>query len=59
MNDFGLDIGFGSIFVNFENLLGGGNLGQVVNGLINVLGKTLFDKFRPVIKQELSKVRLR
>jgi len=55
MNDFGLDIGFGSIFVNFENLLGGGNLGQVVNGLINVLGKTLFDKFKPVIKKELSK----
>jgi len=56
MGEFSLDIGFGGVFVNLENILGGGNLGQVVNGLINLLGKRLFDIFRPVIKKELSKV---
>jgi len=55
MNDFSLDIGFGSVFVNLQNILGGGNLGQVVNGVINVIGKSLFDKFKPDIKREMSK----
>lgn len=58
LNDFALDVGFGSVFVNLENILGGGALGNVVNGIINMLGKTLFDKFRPDIKRELSKVLL-
>lgn len=57
-NDFDLSFGFGGIFVNFENLMGGGNLGNVVNGVVNALGKPLFDKFQPVIKKELKKALL-
>jgi len=53
--EFDVDPSFGSIFVNLENILGGGNLGQVVNGVVNMLGKTLFDKFKPQIRKELNK----
>ena len=31
-------------------------MGQVVNGVVNMLGKTLFDKFKPDIRRELNKV---
>jgi len=55
-NAFDVDPSFGSIFVNLENILGGGNLGQVVNGVVNMLGKTLFDKFKPDIRRELNKI---
>ena len=51
-----MDPSFGGIAVNLENILGGGNLGQVVNGVVNMLGKTLFDKFKPEIRKALNKV---
>merc|ERR1712198_792583 len=53
--EFDVDPSFGTIFVNLENILGGGNLGQVVNGVVNMLGKTLFDKFKPDIRKALNK----
>lgn len=42
--------------VNLENILGGGNLGNVVNGLISVIGPTLFNRFKPEIRNELNKI---
>jgi len=53
--EFDVDPSFGGIAVNLENILGGGNLGQVVNGVVNMLGKTLFDKFKPEIRKALNK----
>merc|ERR1712198_613888 len=53
--EFDVDPSFGGIAVNLENILGGGNLGQVVNGVVNMLGKTLFDKFQPEIRKALNK----
>lgn len=53
--EFNVDPSFGSIFVNLENILGGGNLGQVVNGIVNMLGKTIFDQFKPEIRKILNK----
>jgi hypothetical protein len=36
--------------------LGGGNLGNVVNTVLNMLGKPIFDKFAPEISKELKAV---
>jgi len=54
--EFDVNPSFGGIAVNLENILGGGNLGQVVNGVVNMLGKTLFDKFQPEIRKALNKL---
>jgi len=51
---FQLELSFGSISVHLENILGGGSLGDVVNGVVNMLGKILFDKFKPDILRELN-----
>jgi len=53
---FDIDPSFGAIMVNLENILGGGNLGKVVNGLISVIGPTLFNRFKPEIRNELNKI---
>jgi len=53
---FDIDPSFGAIMVNLENILGGGNLGNVVNGLISVIGPTLFNRFKPEIRNELNKI---
>ncbi|XP_076338261.1 uncharacterized protein LOC143240162 [Tachypleus tridentatus] len=49
-----LHLTFHSISVNFENLLGGGSLGDLVNNLISSLGRPLFDKFGPKLLTDLE-----
>jgi len=51
-----MDLKFGSIFCNLENILGGGSLGNLVNGVVTMLGKNIFDHFQPDIMRELNKV---
>ncbi|XP_013793120.1 uncharacterized protein LOC106477066 [Limulus polyphemus] len=49
-----LHLQFHSILVNFENLLGGGNFGDLLNQLISSLGRPLFDKFGPKLVNDLE-----
>ncbi|KAG1666126.1 hypothetical protein GQR58_019046 [Nymphon striatum] len=48
-----LDVGFSSVSVNFENLLGG--LSNVLNGIINAVAKPVFKKFEPKLMKSLKK----
>lgn len=39
-----MDANFTTMVVNFENILGGGDLGDTVNDIVSALGKAIFDK---------------
>ncbi len=50
------DISFavGSIKVNLTNLEGGGDLGKILNQILNLLGKKIFDAAEPAISHALE-----
>ncbi|XP_076310127.1 protein takeout-like [Tachypleus tridentatus] len=52
--DLKLDLDFRRILVNFENLLGGKNLGKVLNALISALGRPIFNKMKVKLLNKLN-----
>jgi len=60
LNHFKMDpITFDKVDLLLENILGGGNLGNVVNTILNIMGKTIFDKFSKNISKELNSILLK
>ncbi|XP_076345760.1 uncharacterized protein LOC143244625 [Tachypleus tridentatus] len=53
-NDFDVFIYFDSVYLDFENLLGGGKWTEVIKNVVNKMANSLFDKFLPLIKGELN-----
>jgi len=56
LSSFNHDLSYGSINVNLQNLVGGGSLGEVVNGLLNIFGPKLFDMKKADIQRELDQI---
>ncbi len=51
----GISFEVGDIKVNLANLEGGGQLGKVLNQILNLLGKKIFDATEPYISDALEK----
>ncbi len=51
VEDISFDVG--SIKVNLANLEGGGDLGKILNQILNLLGKKIFDAAEPAISHAL------
>lgn len=49
-----IDATFGSINVHFDNLVGGGDFGEVINQIISLLGKQIWDLVKPSVLTEVS-----
>ncbi|PAA53720.1 hypothetical protein BOX15_Mlig021288g2, partial [Macrostomum lignano] len=56
LDHFNIHVEFSQIQIYLENIVGGGNLGNVVNTLLNMLGKLLYDKFRDQILPPLNNI---
>jgi len=56
LTSFNHDLSYSSIKVNLENLVGGGSLGQVVNGLLNIFGPKLFEAKKADFQRELDQI---
>jgi len=55
INHFKMDrIAFDRVHLNLGNILGGGQIGKVVNTILNRMGKTIFDRFSKDVSRELS-----
>ena len=39
-----MDLDFTTIIVDFENIMGGGDFGDTINGILTNLGKTIIDQ---------------
>lgn len=50
-----LELTWGQMHVNFENLLNGGSFSKILQKIIPVIGKRLFDKFKPEITNLIEK----
>uniref|UniRef100_A0A1I8J6J4 BPI2 domain-containing protein n=1 Tax=Macrostomum lignano TaxID=282301 RepID=A0A1I8J6J4_9PLAT len=71
LNNLQVDLTFSQVQMYLEGIVGGGNLGSVVNTLLNAMGKLIYDRLkgnllpevnrilRTVINNELAKVDLR
>ena len=47
-----IDATFGSLNVHFDNLVGGGDFGEVINQIISLLGKQIWDLVRKNSKSQ-------
>lgn len=56
LTDFQADVSFSQVQIYLENIVGGGNLGDLVNTLLNMLGKLVYDKLKGVILPEINRI---
>lgn len=56
LNNLRVDLTFGQIQIYLQGIVGGGNLGNVVNTLINALGKLIYDKLKDRLLPEVSRI---
>ncbi|CAM1302517.1 Uncharacterised protein g3291 [Pycnogonum litorale] len=49
-----LGVEFGSLKINFRNLLGGGTLGSFINNILSAAGPTVFDKLKPKLLKKVK-----
>jgi len=56
LTSFQHDLSFSSINLNLENLVGGGALGDVINGLLNYFGPKLFEMKKADIQRALDQI---
>lgn len=54
IEDVDLDVDFRHVSVYFENLFGGGSLGDVVNAYLSTSGKKLYQTFKPKILSQAT-----
>lgn len=56
LTHFDIHILFSQIQLYLENIVGGGNLGNIVNTVLNMLGKLLYDKFKDQLLPPLNNI---
>lgn len=49
LTSLAMDLDFTTIIVDFENIMGGGDFGDTINGILTNLGKTIIDQVKPTI----------
>ncbi|XP_057364922.1 uncharacterized protein LOC130685614 [Daphnia carinata] len=49
-----MDVSFTTMVVYFENLLGGGDLGDTLNDILSELGMAIFDMVKPIVIENLT-----
>jgi len=54
--DMNLDAKFTEIKIHLDNLLGGGNFGETINNMLNLLGGFIWDQLKGILIPELNKV---
>jgi len=49
-----MDTNFTTMVVDFENLMGGGDLGDTLNAIMTNLGTTIFNQVKPYVIEVLD-----
>lgn len=54
LTSLNMDATFATMVVNFENLLGGGDLGDTLNSIMSALGVAIYEKVKPIVIESLT-----